>query len=285
MAVRKTWFAWFAALLMIATMGLMVAAASSASAAPKDAFVRMNGAMEVPGPGDPQSRGAAFINLHSIQGRVCAGVRFTELSTPLTGMHIHTGARGVQGPIVVNLNAVLAGTTRCVTGVDSQLIQDIRSNPNQYYLNVHNEEFPAGAIRGQLNRSQVESPFRLATGPTRQFARMNGAQEAPGPGDPDGRGAAFIDVNADAGEVCADVRWTGIDEPTGMHIHRGAWGVQGPIVVGFFSPGPGTRCVAADPDLVREIRDEPREFYLNVHTGPFPAGAIRGQLERSMARP
>ena len=39
-------------------------------------------------------------------------------------------------------------------------------------------------------------------------------------------------------------------------------------------------CVSVDRSLVKEIRQSPDEFYVNVHTADFPAGALRGQLSR-----
>ncbi len=39
-----------------------------------------------------------------------------------------------------------------------------------------------------------------------------------------------------------------------------------------------TGCVSAERDLIREIIRNPEQFYVNVHTAPFRAGAVRGQL-------
>jgi hypothetical protein len=60
-------------------------------------------------------------------------------------------------------------------------------------------------------------------------------------------------------------------------------GVPGPIVVALAPPGAnGTAagCVAADREELLEILHEPEEYYVNVHTTDFPAGAVRGQLSK-----
>jgi CHRD domain-containing protein len=101
-------------------------------------------------------------------------------------------------------------------------------------------------------------------------------------GDPDGVGSATVLFAATT--VCFGLTVNNLDEPIGAHIHQGRAGVNGPIVVPFTAPengdpGASSGCTPdVDPDLVEEIRTHPGEFYVNVHTGPFPAGAIRGQL-------
>jgi hypothetical protein len=117
------------------------------------------------------------------------------------------------------------------------------------------------------------------------IARMTGQQEVPGPGDEDGTGLAKIRLGED--EVCFRVRWDGIAAPHMAHIHVGAKGVAGPIVVPLFvgeTPLPETitrvgGCVAADPAVIEAIRADPSGYYVNVHNLDFPAGAIRGQLK------
>ena len=124
---------------------------------------------------------------------------------------------------------------------------------------------------------------------TRLAATLKGANEVPGPGDPDGRGRAFVGLAGD--RACFALEWSGIGAPTAAHIHDGRAGVAGPVVVLFFQPGtnaaslPGTLssvagCVDVDPALARRIAARPRDWYVNIHTADFPAGAIRGQLHR-----
>jgi CHRD domain len=125
---------------------------------------------------------------------------------------------------------------------------------------------------------------------TRLAATLSGANEVPGPGDPDGRGKAVVRLSGTT--ACYLLEWSGIGAPTAAHIHQGGAGVAGPVVVLFFQPGtnaaslPGTLssvagCVDVDPVLAGRIAASPRDWYVNIHTADFAAGAIRGQLHRS----
>ena len=113
---------------------------------------------------------------------------------------------------------------------------------------------------------------------------LTGAAERPNPGDPDGTGTAKVTVNQEKGEVCYEIAFSNITLPaTGFHIHAGPADVAGPIVVPFTAPtaGSSTGCASnVAPDLLSKIRQDSAGYYLNVHTGDFPGGAIRGQLPK-----
>ena len=129
---------------------LTVGTAVPASAAGGDGFfANLNGAKEVPGPGDPDGAGAAIVRLYPRLGRVCAQISVTKIQTPLAA-HIHEGRFDEAGPVVVDLTGSVTGGARCVDGVPEALIRDIREHPRRYYVNVHNESYPGGAVRGQL---------------------------------------------------------------------------------------------------------------------------------------
>jgi CHRD domain len=114
------------------------------------------------------------------------------------------------------------------------------------------------------------------------FAVLSGGNEVSASGqaaagDPDGTGSATVNVVA-ADQLCFAILVNNIDPPTFAHIHQGRAGVNGPIVVNLSPPNSAGCVPGLDPALVEGIRRTPSEFYVNVHTGPFPAGAVRGQL-------
>jgi hypothetical protein len=135
--------------------------------------------------------------------------------------------------------------------------------------------------------------FAFAVAPTfaddggRPFSTtLTGANEVPGPGDPDASGTASVTLNPGQGEVCFDLAWAGIDGTvTAAHIHVAPAGVAGPVVVPLFSGSfsgtdSASACVSADRDLVLAIIQNPENYYVNIHSTVFPAGAVRGQLSK-----
>jgi len=111
---------------------------------------------------------------------------------------------------------------------------------------------------------------------------LSGANEVP-PADPDGTGTARIWLNQGRGTVCWSIHVENITLPAlAAHIHSAAAGVNGPIVVPLTAPdadGDATGCATGvDRALIKAIRQHPRQYYVNVHTTDFPAGAVRGQL-------
>lgn len=100
-------------------------------------------------------------------------------------------------------------------------------------------------------------------------------------GDPDGTGTATIRIDAQAGEICYRLRTRNIDEAFASHIHEGAAGTDGPVVVNFTPPGANgmsSGCVNVGRELATEIANDATDYYVVVHTTPFPAGALRGQM-------
>lgn len=123
-----------------------------------------------------------------------------------------------DGRQVLNGCVAVSGTDQAAIAADSA----------GFYVNVHNATFPAGAVRAQLD------PETLVF----LFADLDGDQEVPGPGDPNGFGGT----------------WAIAIDPDEDIIY------------------------AAKAVVIDAILANPDGYYLNVHNAEFPAGAVRGQL-------
>jgi len=109
------------------------------------------GRAEAPGPGDPDGVGLAIIKLKE-NHQVCWVLVVKKITLPATAAHIHVGGLGVAGPVVVGLSAPNEmGIARGCAQVAPELHMNLQMHPEQYYVNVHNSDFPAGAVRGQLS--------------------------------------------------------------------------------------------------------------------------------------
>jgi len=118
-----------------------------------------------------------------------------------------------------------------------------------------------------------------AGGTVKLSAALSGEGEVPGPGDPAAKGTAALTVAAD-GQICGTIDVGGLASPNAAHIHTGAAGVAGPVLITLKTPtgGKSDGCVAATPAQVTQILASPAGFYVNVHTAAHPNGAVRGQL-------
>lgn len=225
------------------------------------------GPIEVP-PGDPDGTGVAVIRINGTTVQWEVGV--ANIAPPTVG-HIHRGIAGVAGPIVIGFTPLTFrnGVASAAVNVTNQaLLDEIRANPAGFYVNIHNAEFPGGAVRGQL-----------ATATAFSTELLGGPVEVP-PGDIDGIGYSIVAISGSAVQYFFST--ANINQATAAHIHRGLPGAAGPIVVGFTTPSIGAASSGSinvtDANLLSEIITNPTAFYVNVHTADFPGGAVRGQV-------
>jgi len=115
----------------------------------------------------------------------------------------------------------------------------------------------------------------LANGGAPRVTTLSGAEEVPA-ADPDGSGFASIWLNHGQGTVCWEITYENIVTAAAAHIHKAPAGVNGGVVVPLNPNSPG--CREVDRDLIKDIIQNPEQYYVNVHNAEFPGGAIRGQL-------
>lgn len=112
---------------------------------------KLKGDLEVPEKGDPDGKGRAEVKIKRQDGKICHKLFYQNIEEP-TAAHIHKGAEGVAGKVIITLEdeAFETGSGGCLKGVRKRTLKKIEANPTKYYVNVHNAEYPDGAIRGQL---------------------------------------------------------------------------------------------------------------------------------------
>lgn len=140
----------------------------TSGAVDKELEADLNGFAEVDpetgefGAGDLNGDGLAEITLRPAARTVCFRLRWNDVVRPIAA-HIHEGRVGQNGPIVVDLlgnadpfvHRVGRGRAEgCAEGVSRALIREIIEHRARFYVNVHNERFPGGAIRGNLEREE-----------------------------------------------------------------------------------------------------------------------------------
>ena len=143
---------WLAVLTLVVLGGWLLAVPVSAAVVPVSLAANLKGANQVPkGSGDPDGSGSAFVNV--APGKVCYTIRVQNIKLPATEAHIHKGAKGVNGDVVVTLKPPdQSGISGSCTAVKPALSKQIQNNPANFYVNIHNKQFPEGAIRGQLQK-------------------------------------------------------------------------------------------------------------------------------------
>lgn len=138
---------------MSKAIACVIALAVAGLAAPVSAqslSAHLSGAAEKPNPGDPDGAGHATIKVDTAKNEVCYTLSVEKIAAA-TMAHIHKAPADAAGPVAVPLTKPDAAgkSTGCAT-VAPEVAKDIAANPGGYYVNVHNAEFPPGAVRGQL---------------------------------------------------------------------------------------------------------------------------------------
>lgn len=148
------------AVAALALAALAIPALSLAGKNTVDVTAKLKGTNEVPGPGDKNGRGEITLQLKAKKEKICFELELRKLDGA-GAAHIHKGTEDVAGKVKVTLfeaSPEIAGSGSyegCVKNVKRKLVKKIGLVPERFYVNVHNSQYPDGAIRGQLEPTDV----------------------------------------------------------------------------------------------------------------------------------
>lgn len=275
-------------------------------------------------PGLNGAEGDIDLQIDPADGTVTYDVTYDQVDGPFgdaDGLHIHRGDRDDNGPIVVTLasgdqlddaDGQLSGTVTVPTdpGEADVDLTELVDAPEDFYVNLHSDAYPNGAIRGQL----PDGPPAIADGEeTSSYTIVADPLQASfGADDPDQAGqegaSATIEVTVDADRdvLCYDITADGLDgdyvsdAKTATHIHQAPVGEAGEARVALRNPtGDGDQRTASGCHLVpqqvfpadqaadgdpgegftlADLEANPEDYYIDIHTDEAPQGAIRGQF-------
>lgn len=207
------------------------------------------------------------------------------------GLHLHTGAIDQNGPIVAPLGVGPVGRTDflyagCMPAEAARLIE-----VDGLYANLHTEDAPSGALRGQTDGLATlifgNAEVDTTTPDDPQFGTV---------GKTDLVGAARLHLGTPATDasnrnVCIEVRWPngapdaqtiGHETKTGgIHVHQGRVDQNGSVQIewdGLDGQESGITCVEMEISIIDDVLADLPGHYLNVHTTDFAGGIARGQL-------
>ena len=140
--------------LAVGITSVMVFGGLASAGKPGTGTVReaaLTGAEVVPAAGDPDGTGMARMIFYPMKNKICYRVTVSGIQTA-TKAHLHIGDAGEVGPVKLGLLPPRNSARECIRGLGERFIRRIARNPSRYYVDVHNNEYPGGALRGQLSR-------------------------------------------------------------------------------------------------------------------------------------
>jgi Cu/Zn superoxide dismutase len=194
---------------------------------------------------------------------------FGSLTGDAIAAHIHIADRGTAGPVVVPLCSPCTSGATGTANVNATVLEAIQND--RAYVNVHTKTNPAGEVRGQVSPAVTVK------------TSMRASQERPKPkGSVRRARGAFTVTITKQGSSAVLVWQLTFSRLTGKafaaHIHSGARGKPGPVIVPLCAPcRTGARGRATVNASVLKALQSGRT-YVNVHTPKNPAGEIRGQV-------
>ena len=221
--------------------------------------VTLNGAQENPAV-TTAATGSGVLVIDADSGDVSGSINTFGISA--SAAHIHTGAVGTNGAILIPLEQSSTGVWTVASGAKLTAEQMDALRAGTLYVNLHTAANPGGEIRGQIGRQVF-------------YATMLGAQEVPAnTSTATGTGVYVFDPDT---KTMSGTVTTTVSGSAG-HIHTGAIGVAAGVTFPF-TGGPTTWTMPSTVLTDAQVTSlQAGNFYANVHSTTFPGGEVRGQL-------
>jgi hypothetical protein len=216
-------------------------------------------------------------------------------SSSVTGLHIHQGAIGTNGEIVINFEELLGDNPidGCIEVTSRRarrflaLADEIAANPSDYYINLHTIEFPGGELRGQLDSGEIimemKSPppsMMVATAPPTSSCIPSGDFNVLLEGDATSNGVGVAEI-----AICNDVLSILLSYmDLEGNVTSASLREQGTnaLVLSFDTAITNTSPIEGnfqtDTDVTQAIVNNPEGFLLRIDTSAFPEGEISSPL-------
>ena len=196
-------------------------------------------------------------------------------SDALTMAHVHLGTPVSTGAVAITLvdNDAIKFDGGTATGTLTLTANEVATlTGDNVYVNVHSTESPAGLVRGQIDVAITEA-YNVALSPENEVPAITDRNET---------GVAYfrlVDKKLFYKVIVNDLDTT--DEITAAHIHEGAAGENGGVMLLLIDPANSLdldqshTVELSDEDLAKLTTDP---LYVNVHSMQHASGLLRGQI-------
>lgn len=263
-------------LLLLTTLVISCSKSDTTTPAPttvKQWTIAMSAKNENPAPASRTETGTAVLELLSDNS-----LKYTITVVGLTSgdaivaAHLHVGNVISSGGVIQDLSPVFNGgsATGTVTNLRSTLVDSLKDDVNDIYVNAHSTQVGSGLIRGQLN-AKLDMVADVV---------LLGANEVPAT-TTTATGLALIRLTTSK-QLYVKITSSGIeagDAFTAAHIHKAAVGVNGSVLVGFYANNADfgtTKIITVDDATFASLKADP--IYVNAHSTSKAGGLIRGQI-------
>jgi hypothetical protein len=229
----------------------------------------LNSGEEFPVPASTAT-GTGQLAVNLVTGAISGNFTLTGLTA--TAAHIHDAYAGNNGGIQIGFvpNGTIANRWDLPAGSILTAAQVNRLLAGALYVNAHSTAFPSGEIRSQMKPTSV----------TVVYAPMSGAQEVP-PVAGTAAGIAAVTIDSVARNASVHLNSTGVDDGTAAHIHTGAAGANGAVLIPLTKDAVRMGHWAVEQQAITAgdlTTFNSNGWYANIHTPASPNGAIRGQI-------